>query len=128
MGVDKWFEQQLNPDIIKDDVLSKRLADYPTLTMTPEQALTAFPDRATIQAVANEKLQPPTDPGLAAVYEVQLVKLNKRELRKRIRRTASPRMQPTTPTWPSNVSATGPPPSASQASSSRSLEISGCPL
>jgi len=81
-GIDKWFDQQLNPDSINDDVLNKRLADYPTLTMTPEQALTAFPSRGTIQAIANEKLQPPTDPNLAAVYEVQLVKLNKREERK----------------------------------------------
>lgn len=79
MGVDKWFEQQLNPQSISDDALNKRLAAYPTLTMTPEQALTAFPDRATIKAVADERLQPPTDPGLAAVYEVQLVKLNKQE-------------------------------------------------
>jgi uncharacterized protein (DUF1800 family) len=82
VGTDKWFDQQLNPDSINDDALNKRLADYPTLTMTPEQALTAFPNRGTIQAIANEKLQPPTDPNLAAVYEVQLVKLNKREERK----------------------------------------------
>jgi len=34
-GIDTWFEQQLNPDTINDDALNKRLADYPTLTMTP---------------------------------------------------------------------------------------------
>ncbi|RZU43472.1 DUF1800 domain-containing protein [Edaphobacter modestus] len=83
LGADKWFEQQLNPDSITDDALNKRLAAYPTLTMTPEQALTAFPDRATIKAVADEKLQPPADPSLAAVYEVQLVKLNQQETGKR---------------------------------------------
>lgn len=82
IGIDRWFEQQLAPETINDDAVNHRLADYPTLTMTPEQALTAFPDRATIQAVANEKVQPPTDPGLAAVYEVQLVKLHNQEIRK----------------------------------------------
>jgi uncharacterized protein (DUF1800 family) len=72
---EKWFEQQLNPAAIPDAALDKRLADYPTLNMTPEQALTAFPDRGTLQAVANEKIQPPTDPMLAAMYELQLRKL-----------------------------------------------------
>lgn len=90
MGADKWFEQQLSPDSISDDALNKRLADYPTLTMTPEQALTAFPDRGTIQAVANEKVQPPTDPGLAAVYEVQLVKLNQRQMGKAVQAEGKP--------------------------------------
>src|ERR1700761_8718789 len=49
MGADKWFEQQLNPDAIKDPALDKRLGDFPTLNMTPEQALTIFPDRGMIQ-------------------------------------------------------------------------------
>jgi uncharacterized protein (DUF1800 family) len=89
-GVDKWFDQQLNPDSINDDLLNKRLADYPTLTMTPAEALTAFPSRGTIQAIANEKLQPPTDPALAAIYEMQLVKLNKREERKAENATGNP--------------------------------------
>jgi uncharacterized protein (DUF1800 family) len=71
----QWFEQQLKPDTIKEDALNRRLADYPTLTMSPEQALTAFPDRATIQAVADGKRPLPTDPALAAVYEVQIDKL-----------------------------------------------------
>lgn len=82
IGVDQWFQQQLNPDSIPDDALNRRLADLPTLSMTPEQALAAFPDRALIQAVADEKVQPPSDPGLAAVYEVQLVKLHNRDARK----------------------------------------------
>jgi uncharacterized protein (DUF1800 family) len=77
MGVDKWFEQQLNPDAIKDPVLDRRLADFPTLNMTPEQALLLFPDRGTIQQVADGKRPPPTDPLLAAMYEVQVAKLKR---------------------------------------------------
>jgi uncharacterized protein (DUF1800 family) len=79
IGVDKWFERQLNPDSISDDALERRLTDYPTLGMTPEQALTTFPNRATIQAVADEKIQPPSDPALAAMYDVQLVKLQNQQ-------------------------------------------------
>jgi uncharacterized protein (DUF1800 family) len=75
MGVDKWFEQQLAPDAIKDPALDKRLQDFPTLNMSPEQALLIFPDRGTIQQVADGKRPYPADPLLAAVYEVQVNKL-----------------------------------------------------
>jgi uncharacterized protein (DUF1800 family) len=75
MGVDKWFEQQLNPDAIKDPALDRRLADFPTLNMTPDQALTVFPDRGKIQRVADGKEPMPADPLLASMYEVQIAKL-----------------------------------------------------
>jgi uncharacterized protein (DUF1800 family) len=77
MGADKWLEQQLNPDTIKDDALAKRLGDFPTLNMTPEQALLIFPDRGAIQQVADGKRPYPADPLLAAVYEVQVTKLER---------------------------------------------------
>ena len=77
MGADAWFAQQLNPDAIKDPVLNGRLNDFPTLNMTPEQALTVFPDRGKIQRVADGKEPIPADPLLAAMYEVQVAKLRK---------------------------------------------------
>jgi uncharacterized protein (DUF1800 family) len=80
MGADKWFEQQLNPDAIKDPALDRRLADFPTLNMTPEQALQVFPDRGTIQQVADGKKPTPADPLLAAMYEVQVAKLRKEQV------------------------------------------------
>jgi uncharacterized protein (DUF1800 family) len=79
LGADKWFEQQLNPDAIKDPALDRRLADFPTLAMTPEQALTVFPDRGAIQQVADGKKPMPADPLLAAMYEVQIAKLRKEQ-------------------------------------------------
>lgn len=77
MGAEKWLEQQLNPDTIKDPALDRRLADLPTLNMTPEQALALFPDRGVVQRVADGKQPAPTDPLLAAMYEVQIAKLRK---------------------------------------------------
>jgi hypothetical protein len=62
-------------------VLDKRLADFPTLNMTPEQALAAFPDRGTIQRIVDGKQPMPTDPMLTAMYEVQIAKLERRLLR-----------------------------------------------
>ena len=79
VGADKWFEQQLNPVAIKDPALDRRLGDFPTLNMTPEQALTLFPDRGTIQRVADGKQPMPVDPMLAAMYEVQVAKLRREE-------------------------------------------------
>jgi uncharacterized protein (DUF1800 family) len=77
MGLDKWFEQQLNPDAIRDPALDRRLGDFPTLNMTPDQALTVFPDRGTIQQVADGKKPMPADPLLASMYEVQIAKLRR---------------------------------------------------
>ncbi len=83
VGVDKWFEQQLNPGMIKDVVVDRRMADFPTLNMTPEQALLLFPDRGTIQQVADGKKPMPADPLLAAMYEVQVAKLRQQTVSKK---------------------------------------------
>ena len=45
MGPEAWFEQQLNPGTIPDAASDRRLNDFPTLRMTPAQALQLFPDR-----------------------------------------------------------------------------------
>lgn len=76
LGPDKWFEQQLNPAAIDDSALNKRLNDYPTLNLSPEQILAIFPDRGLIQQVADGKRPyPADDPLLQSVYEVQVFKL-----------------------------------------------------
>jgi uncharacterized protein (DUF1800 family) len=77
---DKWFEQQLNPAAIDDSALNKRLNDFPTLNLTPEQALTFFPDRGTVQQVLDGKRPyPADDPLLESVYEVQIYKLQQEQ-------------------------------------------------
>jgi uncharacterized protein (DUF1800 family) len=93
-GTDKWFEQQLNPTSINDDALNRRLSEYPTLNMSPEQALLVFPDRGTIQSVADGKRPYPSDPNLAALYEVQVYKLNKDLDAKKINAEGKPAFPP----------------------------------
>jgi uncharacterized protein (DUF1800 family) len=93
---DKWFEQQLNPASIPDPILDKRLNDYPTLNMQPEQALLLFPDRGTIQQVAEGKRPFPPDPNLAAMYEVQVFKYNKDLDAKKINANGQPNITPPT--------------------------------
>ncbi|MGD0798328.1 MAG: DUF1800 domain-containing protein [Acidobacteriaceae bacterium] len=82
MGVDKWLEQQLTPEAIKDPALDKRLGDFPTLNMSAEQALLVYPDRGTVQQVADGKRAYPADPLLAAMYEVQVAKLEQEKARR----------------------------------------------
>ncbi len=44
MGVDAWIELQLNPDRIPDADVGERLKAYPSLTMTGEQLMDAYPN------------------------------------------------------------------------------------
>jgi uncharacterized protein (DUF1800 family) len=93
---DKWFEQQLNPAEIPDQTLDRRLNDYPTLNMQPDQALLQFPDRGTIKAVAEGKRPYPADPDLAAMYEVQIYKYNKDLENKKINANGQTTVSPLT--------------------------------
>jgi uncharacterized protein (DUF1800 family) len=94
-GGDKWLDEQLNPDAIKDAELERRLGAYPTVGMSSAQALATFPDRPQIAAVAKEQVQAPTDPLLNAVYEVQLFKWNREQDQKKVDGSAQPRPEPT---------------------------------
>ena len=98
MTPEKWFEQQLNPASIPDTVLDKRLNDYPTLNMQPDQALLLFPDRGTIQQVAEGKRPFPADPNLAAMYEVQVYKYNRDIDTHKINANGQPNIPPPTET------------------------------
>jgi uncharacterized protein (DUF1800 family) len=43
IGLEKWIDEQLNPDSIDDSSLDQRLAKYTTLNMTSTQLLDTFP-------------------------------------------------------------------------------------
>src|SRR5437867_2386014 len=74
---EKWFEQQLAPASIPDPILEKRLNEYTTLNLQPDQALQLFPPRFTISQIADGRHPYPNDLRLIAMYEVQVYKLNK---------------------------------------------------
>jgi uncharacterized protein (DUF1800 family) len=80
MGPDAWFEQQLNPDSIPDPILDKRLADYPSLYLPPNQLLVEFPSNQVIRQITDGRRSVPPDPMLAGAYEVLLTKYNKRQM------------------------------------------------
>lgn len=58
MGLEKWIDEQLDPDSIDDSALDKRLGRYPTLAMSSQQLLEDFPppaQAAKAQGVTKDK-------------------------------------------------------------------------
>jgi uncharacterized protein (DUF1800 family) len=82
-GEGKWIDQQMDPDSIPDGAFQKRLAAYPTLAMTAQQASEVFPDRGQVGPVADGKMPYPDDPLLKALYEVQAYKVEQEKDKKK---------------------------------------------
>ena len=84
----------MNPNAINDNALNKRLGDYPTLGMTPLQAVTVFPDWRRY-AVAWQGAAP-ADPLLNALKGGAGSRAGTRSKdRKKVDGTGAPRPEPT---------------------------------
>lgn len=82
IGLDAWFEQQLNPAQINDSALDKRLADYPALLLKPQQLVAIMPTEPILRQVEQGKASAPADPTTAAIYQVLLAKLEAEKAKK----------------------------------------------
>jgi uncharacterized protein (DUF1800 family) len=82
MGVDKWIELQLHPEKIDDSALQARLDGFRTLNMSAKDMLEAFPPPPVIKAVADGRLEMPSDPTERAIYKAQLARYEQRLARK----------------------------------------------
>src|SRR5207248_10203019 len=72
IGIDKWFEQQLNPEKINDSALEARLAPFRTLKMKTDELVRNFPPPQVIKAVENGRASIPRDPQEKAIYQAAL--------------------------------------------------------
>ncbi|MEO6119561.1 MAG: DUF1800 family protein, partial [Terriglobales bacterium] len=72
LGIQKWIEQQLDPEKIDDAVVQARLAPFRTLKMDNKEIVANYPPPAVLQAIAAGRAPMPTDPKTRAVYESQL--------------------------------------------------------
>ncbi len=93
-GWEQWLDQQLTPDTIPDPALAKRLADYPTLQLSPQELAVRFPDGQVIRRIADNKEPMPADPQLAEVYEVLLARYQAKQAREREATLAPPAAAP----------------------------------
>ncbi len=82
-GWEQWFSEQLQPETIPDSALEKRLADYPSLAMSPAQLAVQFPDGQVIRRIAEGKQAMPADPQLAGAYQVLLERYQEKQAKNR---------------------------------------------
>ncbi len=106
-GWESWFERQLNPAAIPDPGLEKRLAQYPSLAMTPQQIAVNFPDGQNIRKVAEGKLPVPDDPMLAGAYEVMVLRYSRKQAEDKAAAAAS--ASPGVPSTSASPAASAPP-------------------
>jgi uncharacterized protein (DUF1800 family) len=71
-GLDRWFEEQLQPDDLRptsgDVYLETQLAALPALNLPVDELLGTFPSRGVIRQAADGKVPMPEDPSLYAIY------------------------------------------------------------
>ena len=79
IGVDAWFERQLNPASIDDSALRVRLTQYPAMQMSLAELTTKYPGPAQLRQMMNGNLPLPTNTTDRVVVEDQIAfyKMNK---------------------------------------------------
>ncbi len=82
MGLDRWFEQQLNPSSIDDASLDRRLAAFPAMRLSQLELVSRFPSNQLIRVAARGDLPLPTDPTTHAIYVDSMAFYNEDQARK----------------------------------------------
>lgn len=72
MGVDRWIEEQLNPETIDDLTLEARLDSYPAMRLSEQALLTNYPPEPLVRAVADGKVPMPDNPETRAIYNSRI--------------------------------------------------------
>ncbi len=72
MGLNKWFEMQLNPGSIDDSAAEARLAEYPAMQMPLEQLVAKYPSPQMLKQYTEGKVQLPDDPAQRAMVQDQM--------------------------------------------------------
>ena len=71
LGVEDWFERQLQPQTINDSTFEARLDVYPALRMTQGDRIRRYPEPATLRQIAKTGVLP-SDPELRAIVGDQV--------------------------------------------------------
>ncbi len=79
MGVQRWFEQQLNPDSIDDSALEARLALYPAISLPQDQLMQRYPTPEMLRQIIRRDLPLPANPVEHAIYADQIAFLKLRQ-------------------------------------------------
>jgi uncharacterized protein (DUF1800 family) len=79
MGLDKWIDEQLNPETIDDSAFDARLADYPAMRLSQHDLVERFPSNAMIRQAEQGKRGIPWGPVEHAIYVDQIAALRERQ-------------------------------------------------
>ncbi|MGB9032297.1 MAG: DUF1800 family protein [Acidobacteriaceae bacterium] len=79
MGLDKWIDEQLNPETIDDAALETRLAAYPAMRLSQHDLVERFPSNAMIRQAEQGKRGLPWNPVEHAIYADQIAALRERQ-------------------------------------------------
>ncbi len=71
LGLNGWFQQQMNPSKIDDSALDARLASYPAMTLPLEKLMELYPNRDMVRESLNGKVGVPGGAAAHAIYADQ---------------------------------------------------------
>ena len=89
MGLETWFDQQLQPEAMDETDLNARLAQYPAMTWSTQDLLFRMPSNAIIRQAANGKIEIPSKGTLHGVYENSIYRIQVRKEAKAEKQTAN---------------------------------------
>ena len=82
MGLEKWFAQQLHPEIIDNSSLETRLTQFPAMQWSTQDLIFRLPSNAMIRQAADGKVPVPNEGALHAVYTDEIARYQNRQLQK----------------------------------------------
>jgi uncharacterized protein (DUF1800 family) len=83
VGLDKWIDEQLNPETIDDSAFEARLAAYPAMRLSQHELVERFPSPAMIRQAEQGKRGIPWNPVEKAIYNDQIAQLRERQEQKK---------------------------------------------
>ncbi len=72
MGLQRWFEQQMNPQSIDDSALEQRLEQFPAMKMQQAELVQRYPSPQVIRQMIQSRAALPSDPTERAIYADQI--------------------------------------------------------
>ncbi|WP_348269008.1 DUF1800 domain-containing protein [Edaphobacter paludis] len=89
MGLQRWFEQQLNPQSIDDSALEQRLAVFPAMTISQTELMERYPTPQRLRQMIRTRMPLPSNPVEHAIYADDIARLEAQKAKQAAVQTAS---------------------------------------
>ncbi len=112
IGLEAWFQQQLDPERIPDDALALRLAQYPAMQLSQAQLVARFPTPGMLRRYTKSDLALPQDDVEHAIYADGIFRYESKIEEKQTAKQAQAAAVALTPTAPDAAPVVRVPPGA----------------